>query len=177
VRVTDDEREQVVARLHGAVSEGRLELDEFDERVGLAYAACTAGELARVVHDVPERVTLPPPPRRIRWTLGALGTGRRAGRWLPAARSRAVAVLGNCRLDFEEVTLPSDTTLVAAAFLGGIEVIVPEGMAVELGGFALLGSKTDRGRRGSREATGPLLRVRVRAVLGSVAVRTRQRSP
>jgi hypothetical protein len=45
VRAPDAEREAVVARLHGAVAGGRIDLDEFGERVQAAYAAITTADL------------------------------------------------------------------------------------------------------------------------------------
>jgi hypothetical protein len=53
VRASDAERELVVERLHRAVGNGRLSVDEFDERVAAAYAARTRGELADLTRDLP----------------------------------------------------------------------------------------------------------------------------
>ncbi|WP_229074527.1 DUF1707 domain-containing protein [Actinoplanes sp. DH11] len=58
VRVSDADREAVVARLNHATAEGRLTIDEFGERTRAAYEARTWGELSRVVHDLP-RVAAP----------------------------------------------------------------------------------------------------------------------
>lgn len=176
VRVTDADRDEAVERLRLALGEDHIDLDEFDERVGKAYGAQTPVELLAVLHDIaPLPEPLPIPPATTRWTVAVLSSSRRSGSWLPAQRSRVVAVLGNCRLDFEQVALAADTEVVVAAVFGGVEVIVPEGMRVELGGFAFLGSKSDRERRTAAGATGPVLHIRVRAVLGSVNVRTRRR--
>lgn len=53
LRASDAEREAVVARLreHGAA--GRLDVDELEERIGVAYAARTHGELVRLLEDLP----------------------------------------------------------------------------------------------------------------------------
>lgn len=64
VRVSDAERAAVVARFNTATSEGRLTLEEFGDRAGQAYAARTAGELDRVVDDLPA-VTAPPVGRSV----------------------------------------------------------------------------------------------------------------
>jgi hypothetical protein len=45
VRASDAERDAVVGRLNQAVGEGRVTMDEFSERLGLAYAARTRGDL------------------------------------------------------------------------------------------------------------------------------------
>src|SRR5918997_376025 len=53
LRVSDREREDVVALLreHGAA--GRLDVEELEERVGAAYAAKTRGDLTTLLRDLP----------------------------------------------------------------------------------------------------------------------------
>jgi Domain of unknown function (DUF1707) len=53
VRVSDADREDVVRRLLRAVGEGRLDMDEFDERAALAYAARTRSDLDPLTSDLP----------------------------------------------------------------------------------------------------------------------------
>ena len=53
MRASDADRQQVVEALRRHASEGRLTIDEFDERVGLAYEARTLGDLQRCMHDLP----------------------------------------------------------------------------------------------------------------------------
>jgi hypothetical protein len=45
MRASDAERQEVVERLRGALDEGRLKMDEYLERMGLAYEAVTYGDL------------------------------------------------------------------------------------------------------------------------------------
>lgn len=52
-RASDGDRERVVARLRRAVGDGRLTMDEFDERVQSVYAARTYGELEDLTADLP----------------------------------------------------------------------------------------------------------------------------
>lgn len=59
VRVSDADRETIVARLSEATAEGRLSIEEFSERSRYAYASRTWGELSTVLHDLP--VPLPDP--------------------------------------------------------------------------------------------------------------------
>ncbi len=60
MRASDADRNLVQDRLRRAHELGQLDLHEFDERVGTAWAARTRGELAAVVADLP--VPAPPPP-------------------------------------------------------------------------------------------------------------------
>lgn len=64
LRASDEDRRRVVAELERHTAEGRLSLAEFTERVGLAYAATTHGELARLTRDLPVLPPPPPPPTR-----------------------------------------------------------------------------------------------------------------
>lgn len=54
MRASHADRESVAQRLRVAFDEGRLTVDEFDERVAAAYAAVTYGELAVLTRDLPE---------------------------------------------------------------------------------------------------------------------------
>ena len=56
VRISDEERTQVVDRLRRHCAEGRITLDEFSDRAGQVYAARTRGELVEVLADLPEPV-------------------------------------------------------------------------------------------------------------------------
>jgi hypothetical protein len=54
MRASDADRQEVVERLRGALDEGRLKMDEYLERMGLAYDAVTYGDLAPLCSDLPE---------------------------------------------------------------------------------------------------------------------------
>ena len=53
-RVADADRDRTVTQLREHVVEGRLTLDEFSERVGLALEARTRGDLVAVMADLPQ---------------------------------------------------------------------------------------------------------------------------
>jgi hypothetical protein len=54
MRASDADRQEVVERLGGALDEGRLKLNEYLERMELAYEAVTYGDLAPLCRDLPE---------------------------------------------------------------------------------------------------------------------------
>lgn len=62
LRAADADRQAAAERLGGAVAEGRLDLDEYEERLQHAYAARTYGELDRLLADLPP-TPAPEPPR------------------------------------------------------------------------------------------------------------------
>jgi Domain of unknown function (DUF1707) len=66
LRAGDADRQRVADRLRRAHDEGRLDLEEFDERVTAAYAARTFGDLEALTTDLPpERAPrAPAPPAR-----------------------------------------------------------------------------------------------------------------
>src|SRR5688500_9365120 len=65
LRASDAERERVVAFLREHALLGRLTDDELEERIGLAYASVTVGDLEKLIHDLPRatRPSHPSPPR------------------------------------------------------------------------------------------------------------------
>jgi len=66
LRASDADRESVVDFLRGHCAEGRLDLDELEERMDLAYAARTLAELEPLTADLPGSPfapAAPPAPR------------------------------------------------------------------------------------------------------------------
>jgi hypothetical protein len=59
MRASDSDRERVVELLQQHTAAGRLSLDEFAERVDVACAARTLGELAVVTSDLPAQAAAP----------------------------------------------------------------------------------------------------------------------
>ncbi|MBT2449343.1 DUF1707 and DUF2154 domain-containing protein [Streptomyces sp. ISL-43] len=53
LRASDADRERVVDRLRDAVAEGRLDMDEFEERLEAAYKSRTYAELEPLTRDLP----------------------------------------------------------------------------------------------------------------------------
>lgn len=80
VRASDAERDVVMSQLGNHFQAGRLDQDEFAERLDAAAAARTRGDLAALLTDLPaetEPWTEAPPPARPR--------SRTPQRWTPAA--------------------------------------------------------------------------------------------
>lgn len=62
IRISDADRDRAAARLRDHYAEGRLTADELDERVTAALSARTAGDLRRLMADLPgEQVRLGAP--------------------------------------------------------------------------------------------------------------------
>ncbi|MBS2964513.1 DUF1707 domain-containing protein [Actinocrinis puniceicyclus] len=53
LRASDADRERIVEQLRKHTADGRLTMDEFEQRMTAAYAAKTYGELAQLTRDLP----------------------------------------------------------------------------------------------------------------------------
>jgi hypothetical protein len=66
LRASDADREQVIGTLKAVFVQGLLDKDEFELRVGQAFASRTYAELAAVTAGIPARPDPAPPPRPAR---------------------------------------------------------------------------------------------------------------
>ena len=73
MRISNAERNEIADTLSKHYAEGRLDSNEFDERVGRVMNAKTRGDVAGVLDDLPRLGTPEPPPTRRRplgqWVL------------------------------------------------------------------------------------------------------------
>jgi Domain of unknown function (DUF1707)/Cell wall-active antibiotics response 4TMS YvqF len=175
VRASDDEREAVVERLRAASAEGRLTLEELTARTEAAYTARTRGELGKITADLPERPLAAAPVRLPRPSsmVSVFADVTRAGWWRAEGTVSAVAVFGDIELDLRQAVVPSgEVTIRGVAPFGDVEVIVPDGVSVELSGFALFGKKKVDVRRTASASPAPVVRVSAVTLFGSVLVRS-----
>jgi class 3 adenylate cyclase len=177
IRVADADRDRAVTLLREHAVEGRLTLDEFSQRVGLALQARTQGDLHSAMADLPE-VAVPQEVstrRPVRRSFVAVMSGSRAkGRWRVGARTTAVAVMGGCEMDLRQAEIEGpEVVITAVAFWGGIHVIVPEGIDVQLEGFSFMGGRNLKVRDVPVVPGSPRIRVRGYAVMGGIDIRSR----
>jgi hypothetical protein len=88
VRASDDEREDAVASLRAAAAQGRLSLEELDERTASAFAATTRGELAVLLDDLPGSPPAVRPPHKPPRVPGRFGFN---ARWRAPVRAAEAA--------------------------------------------------------------------------------------
>jgi class 3 adenylate cyclase len=177
VRISDADRNQAVELLRSHTAEGRLTLDEFSERVGLAFAARDEADLRQVMADLPApRAPVPETQRRPAkgWTVAILSGSRRTGRWRPQAHTKAVAFMGGCELDLRQAEIDGEEIVITAvAVMGGIDIVVPEGIEVDLSGVPIMGGKDLRLRDVPLTPGAPRVRVRAFPFMGGVTVRSK----
>ncbi|EIV92990.1 DUF1707 domain-containing protein [Frankia sp. QA3] len=138
--------------------------------------ATTAAGGAAATTVGPDRALDPPRqgPAGVDWTVAVMSGNERSGRWRPSRHTRAVAVMGGCELDLREVAFPTDALLITAvAVMGGIEIIVPEGVDVEVTGVSVMGGRTVKVADAPRGPGTPVVRIRAVAVMGGVEVRSK----
>jgi hypothetical protein len=180
-----DARDRAVAQLTQAFSDDLIGIEELESRMSQAHGAASVSEVERavcdLVYDVPSTALAPLRSAHAdhalrRERLGAVFGGiERGGRWVVPRRLQVIAVFGGVALDLREaVFLPGVTEIHVVAAFGGVQVIVPPSLAVDVSGTAVLGGFAHLGRAPVPFQPGrPLLRVHGRATLGGVAVETR----
>lgn len=184
VRVTVAQREAAEARLRRAAGDGLLTLEEYGDRVRVVLEATTRDELEAATADLPRRAQEPEPgpgpapqPARRRpqnrLLLAVMGSHEEHGRWRPGPRTTAVAIMGGVEADLRAAEVDGDELdLTAISIMGSVEIIVPEGVEVEVGGFALMGSNENHARHETLHPAAPLVRVSAWSLMGGVEVRT-----
>lgn len=155
LRMSDRDREQVVARLHEAVGEGRLTISEFEERLTGVLAARTFGEVTPYVADLPavaHPLGTPPAPA----TMSVRGSSlRRSGRWVVPPTMHIQAAGSRVLLDYTEAVISSSVVQVDVDARGSsVKLIVPLGSSVDVNGVSLHGSSA-RSRRLATSAGAP----------------------
>lgn len=172
LRVSDFDREQTVAALRDHLLAGRLTLDEFSERVEIAYRARVGRELAQVAEDLPERPPEASHRRRkpMRFTGALFAHVVRRGRRRLKGWTVAAGAFADVDLDLREAEIGSPETIVTVlAAFANVDVYVPEGVDVDVGGLSVLGHCRDWGHDAARPDA-PVVRVRALGCLATVDV-------
>jgi uncharacterized protein DUF1707/cell wall-active antibiotic response 4TMS protein YvqF len=170
--LTDAEREAAAERLADAAGAGRLTLQEFSDRVGLVWGADDLAGLVRATAgiELPPRVGST---RTVSTVVCVLGDQRRTGRWRLPAKVRGWTLMGDIHLDLREVVCAESTVEIEVfTLMGDLELVVPDGVEVELTGFDLMGDRDLRLAPVPRVPGTPLIRVKAYTVMGDVKIRS-----
>jgi hypothetical protein len=186
LRASDADRERVANVLREAAGDGRLTMDELDERLDAVYAAKTYAELEPITHDLPGTGTAygPAPsssaagdPARFggEGTSGGavaiLGGFSRKGEWVVPKDFTAFMFMGGGEIDLREAKFAErEVSIHIVAIMGGCEVIVPEDATVRVTGVGILGAFEHSGA-GSGTPGGPVIIVNGVAFMGGVDVK------
>ncbi|NEB74360.1 DUF1707 domain-containing protein [Streptomyces sp. SID14478] len=165
LRASDADREQVVERLREAVAEGRLDMDEFGERLEAAYKARTYRELAPLTRDLPgagvsapvNLVKAPLPEGAVDWSARIGGAAsstsavavmsgfQRKGPWTVPRRFNCFAFWGGGELDLRDARFEDREVVInCVAIMGGMNIVVPPGVEVVVRGLGIMGAFDQR---------------------------------
>lgn len=178
---SDAERDAAVSTLNLAVGEGRLTMSEFSERLELAAAARTRGDLVSLLRDLPESSAGPAGTTgtspaittraRPRWHISPIGGISQRGYWRVPERTVAISVIGGVDIDLAEAELAArEVEVTKISIIGGVAARVPPGMRVEVSNFSILGGR-DVNLPAPQAPDAPVLHIRSFSVIGGVRVR------
>lgn len=191
LRISDDDRHRVAEVLRQAAGEGRLDLDELDERLEATYAAKVYGDLVPIVMDLPTNqldlpaAALPDQRRAGGWPAAAGSATRhdtsiailsgqdRKGVWEVGPTHAAFALMGGIDIDLREAVFTSPEVVINAnAVMGGIDIVVNQHTKVVVEGIGIMGAFDQaRDRVEARlDARSPVVRVKGIALMAGVTV-------
>jgi len=151
MRVSDQDRDSAVEVLSEHAAAGCLTLDELEERVSVALAARTRGELGALTRDLPGNAGRPV-------------ERRKAVRWM-------IAVMGGDEIDLRDAELDgSQVTLTVISIMGGANIYVPDTVEVEVSGFSLMGGDNEYGAPRPPRPGAPLVRIRSYNLMGGSSI-------
>ena len=153
LRVSHADRDRMVEILRDAAADGRLELDELEERVERALTARTFADLEPLAQDLPVAAPAPPAVRApvpaasgdaevVRWQSSGTRLVRE-GAWMVPRIVELETRGGSARLDYTVARLPEGghSTLRIVTHGGRVRLTVPPGVAVDLSGIATYGGR------------------------------------
>jgi hypothetical protein len=183
IRVGDRDRDAVAHQLQDAFAEGRLDDDEFDQRMRAALTARVSTELDVLTADLPAAtrpgavatVAAEPGPKPGRLAVAYKSSIRRGGRWRVPARFTCIIYKGTGRLDLRAADLTSPATaMLVTAYKSHVDVLVPPGVRVELDGFGVSkGWSAEEDLERLLPVDAPVVHVRGLAYKGTIEVSTR----
>jgi hypothetical protein len=140
IGATPDERERVVDLLQLRFADDRLSLDDFEQRVALAYQAKTAAELDALVADLAPVALTSAVPEHGR-VAAVFSSNERNGPMTVPRQFEIVATFGNVALDLSDATFAEGTTEIRiSAVLSSVELTLPLGVHVECTGESIFGT-------------------------------------
>jgi hypothetical protein len=195
MRVSNDDRERVARVLHDAMAEGRLTVGELEERLDKVYAAKVFRDLEPLVRDLPvggQTPQLPMPAAAasspvVSNRIGGRGTSSaavavmsgsvRKGVWTVPPTFTSFALMGGVQIDLTDARFEdAETTIQAYAFMGGIEIFVPEDVVVQVNGVGFMGAfESTISESGQPRPGVPLVKVNGLAFWGGVEVKRKKK--
>jgi len=184
LRISDEDRHRVAEVLRQAAGDGRIDLDELDQRLEATYQAKTYGELVPITVDlpvsgVPKELTVRPaqrpvvPGRAYASSISIMSDTKRLGPWQLGESHAALSLMGSVTLDLREAVFNSREVVInASAIMGEVKVIVDARTVVVVEGVGVMGEYSEQRSRVPTKLgdDSPVVRLRGLALMGSVHV-------
>jgi uncharacterized membrane protein len=185
LRISDDERHQVAEILRQAAGEGRLELDELDQRLEQTYAARTYADLVPITLDLPAHPHARPVARPAATSpqvvpgadkeshLAILSGLSRKGVWVVPQHMSILCLMGGAELDLRHAKFAAQEVVITInAFMGGAQVIVGPTTRVQMEGTGIMGGYSEPSGLVDAELdeSSPVVRIKGVAIWGGVSV-------
>ena len=183
----EERRKQTLSELESALGTRSIGAEEYRRRAELARQAADETELdaVRPTPRAREAEPAPQPPARelsVRagedtgFVFACMGGSVRKGSWEPPETLYALSLMGGIDLDFREAALLEGVTEVSIlAIMGGVKIVVPDDVDVEVNGIGIMGAFEHVSHHVPGEAR-PLIRVKGVAVMGGVEVKVKPAS-
>src|SRR3954447_24452171 len=186
LRISDADRHQVAEILREAAGEGRLDIDELDQRLEATYAARTYADLVPITFDLPSPPHVRPVPARPPAAspqvvpgpdkeshLAILSGLSRKGVWVVPRHLSILAMMGGAELDLRRAKFAAqEVVIVINAFMGGAQVIVGPTTRVQLEGTGIMGGYSEPSGlvEADLDESSPVVRITGVAIWGGVSV-------
>ncbi|GAA2356020.1 DUF1707 SHOCT-like domain-containing protein [Nonomuraea africana] len=141
MRVSDADRERAARQLQKAFAEGRLDAEELDERLGLAFGAKTYGDLTAPLSDLPAAGAFVPavfsaPHAEAVVLESKTGDVTRSGDWPVPQRLKVVSKYGNATLDLSAAGVLHPVVHIDFDLkYGSAGVVLPDGATADVDGY------------------------------------------
>jgi len=176
LRASDADREQTAELLRHAAGEGRLTMEELDERLTTAYETRTQRELDLLTADVVvpgeaerlgSRMPVRPGEGGSQWVVSVMSGHDRKGRWRVGRHLKVISVMGGSSIDLNDAELSErDTTITVVSVMGGAEVRVPDGVNVTVSDFAFMGGNDTKVGEMRPDPGGPTIHIKIISIMG-----------
>jgi hypothetical protein len=175
------QREEAIKKLEHNFAHGYLEVEEFETRLDLAINTSLPQDLARITSDLAvipansdDMTDLNVNTGKVRAEelfLGILSGVDKKGVWRPTRKNKVFALMGGIDLDFSEAVLaPGVTDVEFMCVMGGLDIVVPHGINVEVKGLPIMGG-IDKKVSDEHFPGRPTLRVHGIALMGGVDIK------
>lgn len=187
---------EVIEQLKLNYAHDNIDADEFEKRLTAAESADDKGALTVLVNDLPfvepdkkeedpvassKKAMVSQSNSSIAINHGKVRESQmfvsifsgveRKGLWRPARRINSIAVMGGFDLNFTKAEIPPEgVDINVFCLMGGGDIIVPEGVNVEISSVPIMGG-VDNSVNDHHDPNAPTIRIRALAIMGGLDVR------